>query len=679
MLILILALLNPLAHADEGMWLFNKFPASAVAKKYGFIPTPEWLDHLRFSSARLAGGCSGSFVSDNGLVMTNHHCAHSCIEQLSSKDKDFVSSGYYAKSEKEEVKCPEIEVNRLDEITDVTTKVRAATKGLSGKAYNDALKRVSTEIEQACAAGKDSARCDVVDLYHGGAYNLYRYHRYQDVRLVFAPEISAAFFGGDPDNFMFPRYDLDVSFLRVYDQGAPLLSKDHFRWSKTPAKAGDLTFVTGHPGRTSRLLTMAQLEFDRDVKLVRSLIHASELRGFLTSYMQGGPEQHRNGEHALFGIENQIKANKGRQNALADPSFFESKRKAEQELRRRVNANPEWKKKYAGAWSGLETAVAASRKIFARFQAVEENDLHSHLFGYARSIVRGAEELPKPSEKRLREFTESRLPQLKQELFSDAPIYDDFEMHMLSFGLTKLREDLTADDPLVKKLFGKKSPDELARELVSGTSLRSVAARQALWNGGAEAVKSSGDPMIQFARAFEPEARQLRDTFEDEIDPLFKASAEKIAQAQFAVYGDKVYPDATFTLRLSFGAIEGYTQDGRKVDPITHIGGAFERHTGRDPYALPASWLAAKDQLQLSTPLNFASTNDIVGGNSGSPVVNKEGEIVGLIFDGNIQSLGGTYGFDPKVNRAVSVHSAGLLEALKNVYHADRVVKDLSE
>jgi hypothetical protein len=675
--LLALLITLPLSFADEGMWTLNKIPSAKVEKAYGFKITPEWLKNLQLSSARLAGGCSGSFVSPTGLVLTNHHCAHSCIEQLSAKGRDYVANGFYAKTLEEEVRCPEIEVNRLVEISDVTKEVLGAVRGREGKAYNDAYKAVTAKLESDCAKGNENVRCDVVNLYHGGAFNLYRYQRYQDVRLVFAPEMAAAFFGGDPDNFMFPRYDLDASFLRVYENGKPLDNKNYFHWSKNAARDGDLTFVTGHPGRTSRLYTVAQLAFERDVSLVQQLIHGSELRGMLTAFGERGAEQRRISEDSLFGVENWMKSAKGRQRALADPAFFAQKVKAEQELRRRVNANGKWKKEYGNAWAGMEKAVEANRQIFNRYTAVERQNFGSKLFEIAKTLVLASEELAKPNQQRFSEYTEARLPGLKQERFSEAPIYDEFEIASLTFGLTKLRENLTTDDPFVKKLFGPKSPEELAKELVGGTSLKKVSARKELFEGGAKAVQASKDPLVRFLLAFTPESRALRERYENEVEPLFKQNGEKIAQAQFAVYGSEVYPDATFTLRLSYGSIKGYPENGHEVKPITNFAGAFERHTGRDPYRLPDSWLKSKDKLDLTLPLNFVSTNDIVGGNSGSPVVNKNAEVVGLIFDGNIQSLGGTYGFDPKVNRAVSVHSTGIVEALRKIYGADRLVKDL--
>jgi V8-like Glu-specific endopeptidase len=667
----------PAAQADEGMWTFNGFPTKTVEDKYKFNATKEWLDHVRLSSARLAGGCSASFVSGNGLVMTNHHCAHSCIEQLSKAGKDYVATGFYAKTLKDEVRCPEIEVNRLVEISDVTARIHDSTKKLTGKEFNDQLKAAMSTIEKDCAGGSDSIRCDVVTLYHGGQYNLYKYQRYQDVRLVFAPEFAIAFFGGDPDNFMFPRYDFDISFLRVYDHDQPLQGKEFFKWSANGAKDGDLTFVTGHPGGTSRLLTITELEYLRDVKQPHDLMFLSELRGLLTEFQKRGPEQKRISNAKLFGVENALKAYKGREEALTDQKFFAQKIEAEKALRKKVNANPKWKKEYGEAWSDIAKAYVQLRNIHVQLDQIENNSYGSRLFSIAKNLTRAATELPKSNEKRFREFSDSHIPQVKQMLFSTAPIYDEFEIENLTFYLTKMREELTADDPFVKKVLGDKSPAEFAAALVKGTTLKDVKVRQALFDGGQKAVDASKDPMIQFAMLIDPDARAVRKKYEDEIETVIKQASEKVAQAQFAVYGSKTYPDATFTLRISYGQMKGYEEKGNFIKPETTIAGAYARNTGRDPFALPESWMKAKSKLNQNTPLDMCTTNDIIGGNSGSPVINKDAEVVGLIFDGNIQSLGGDFGYDGSVNRAVAVHSASIIEVLDKVYGAQRIVDDL--
>jgi V8-like Glu-specific endopeptidase len=664
------------AQAEEGMWTFDNFPTKPVYEKYGFEASPIWLEHVRQSAARLAGGCSGSFVSSSGLILTNHHCAHRCIEQLSNAKKDFVAKGFYAKTNAEEVRCPEIEINRLVQIIDVTSEIQSATAKLTGEAFNKAQKAEMSKLEKECSASSDKVRCDVVTLYHGGRYNLYKYQRYQDVRLVFAPEFAIAFFGGDPDNFTFPRYDLDMAMLRVYEDGKPLQNKDYFKWSKEPAKDGDLSFVVGHPGNTSRLYTMADLETLRNTKIIQALTYLSEVRGLLTEYSKRSPEQKRIAKDHLFGVENSLKALKGRYAVLLDKRIMGDKEKAENEFRQRVNGASDLKKAYGDAWEMNEKANIDLRNMYARMSTLESN-FGSRLFEIAKTLVRAGDELPKKNEVRYREYADSRLPQLKQSLFSKAPIYSDFETAMLEFNLTKAREVLGPDDPAVKALLGKKSPADVAKALVQGTKLKDIKLRQSLYDGGKKAITASKDPMIQFALLMDPYSRKVRDKFEDDIEPNLKLSAEKIAQAHFAVEGTNTYPDATFTLRVSYGQIKGYDENGVFVPPITDYEGAFQRNTGADPFALPASWINAKSKLNMQTPLNFCATADIIGGNSGSPVINRNGEIIGLIFDGNIQSLGGDYIYDATQNRAVAVHSAGIIEALDKIYGAKRIKDEL--
>lgn len=679
-LILVVGLaLSCVCLADEGMWTLNDFPVKKVKEKYGFEATPQWLEQVRLSSARLAGGCSASFVSADGLVMTNNHCARSCIEQLSKAGKDYLADGFYAKSLEDEVKCPEIEINRLVEIQDVTEKVTHATRGMEGAEFNSAQKSVMSQIEKDCSGGSDSVRCDVVTLYHGGKFNLYKYRRFQDVRLVLSPELAIGFFGGDPDNFMFPRYDLDLSLVRVYENGKPFKTDPYFHWSKKPAAEGDLTFVIGNPGHTSRLLTVAELEFQRNVSLLNSMYSLAELRGLLTEFQNRGPEQRRISESFLKGVENSYKGIKGRVEALNDATFFEKKRSEEATLRRKLKANPKLQKAYGGAWEEIRKAEARFKEIYFPYLELERNrDWSSELFGIARTLVRAGDELTKPNGKRFREFADSNLPRLKQSLFSNAPIYDELEIAMLTYSLTKVREHLTADNPVVRKILGVQSPAELAAGIVHGTGLKDIALRKKLFEGGRAAIDQSKDPMILFAKLVDEDARAIRKVYEDEVESVLKQNGEKVAKAQFAVLGSGTYPDATFTLRVSYGQIKGYSENGHTVNPLTTLGGAFERNTGREPFALPTSWLKARSELDLKTPFNFCSTNDIIGGNSGSPVINKDAEIVGLIFDGNIQSLGGDFYFDESVNRAVAVHSAGILETLKKVYHADRIVSELT-
>lgn len=668
------------AAADEGMWTFDNVPASQLEKQYGFLPTPEWLDRVRLGSVRLAQGCSASFVSANGLVMTNHHCAVDCIEQLSTKAKDFVKGGFYAKTSAEERRCPDLEANQLTKITDVTQRMLDATKGLDGAAFAEKLKAEKTKIEGECTGG-ESVRCEVVTLYQGGRYHLYQYKRYQDVRLVFAPEMAAAFFGGDPDNFNFPRYALDVSFVRVYDGGKPLATKDFFfPFAKEPLKEGDLTFVSGNPGETSRELTVAELELQRDLHIPMRLVRLSEMRGVLTQFADRGAEQRRVSTSWLFGIENSYKAWWGSHRALLEPTTMEAKRKAESELRAAITKDAKKKVTLAGdPWADIAKAMDAYRTIYSRYQMLEVGrGFGSELFNHARALVRFAEETVKPNELRLREYTDAAWPEAKQSLLAKAPLSDELEIVLLTFGLTKLREDLGPDDALVQKVLGKDSPAALARKLVKGSMLKNAGLREKLVKGGKAAIDASKDPLLALARLVDAESRAVRKAYEDGVESVIERAHEQIAKARFALHGTSVYPDATFTLRLSIGQVKGWTEPGRTVAPFTTFAGAFARHTGQEPFQLPKSWLAAQKKLALDTPLDFATTNDIIGGNSGSPVVDREARIVGLIFDGNIHSLGGDYFFDPRLNRSVAVSALGIVEALDKIYGARRLLDELA-
>lgn len=681
---LALALAAGPALADEGMWTYDNFPSAKVQEAYGFAPTRAWLDEARLASARLANGCSASFVSPEGLVLTNHHCVHACVEHLSTAERDLVERGYLARSRAEELRCPAMEVNQLAKITDVTDRIARATKGKEGKAYAEALQAEIARLEKGCAKS-DRVRCDVVTLYGGGQYHLYEYRRFQDVRLVFAPELASAFFGGDPDNFTFPRYNFDVAFLRVWEDGKPAKTRNWFRWSEKGAQEGELVFVSGHPGRTSRLLTVSQLEFERDVALPERLLYLAELRGILLEFGRRGPEQKRIALTDLFAVENSLKALRGRHEALLDPALFGQLAGRERELRRWVEQEPERKAAWGTAWDEIAEAQGRLRNLYDEYLYAEgtgrvlrqPRGIMGDLFALARGLVRAAEERSKPDEKRLREFTDANLPALEAQLFSEAPIYPELEYVKLSFSLRKLREELGTDHPFVRKVLGKHAPEDLARQLVEGTKLADVSFRRSLYAGGAEAIAASTDPMIVLARTVDPDARAVRARYEQEVDAVQQRAGQQIARARFAALGTSTYPDATFTLRLSYGAVEGYEEKGERIAPITRVAGLYERATGSDPYALPPSWLRAKEKLDLDTPMNFASTNDIIGGNSGSPVINRNHEIVGLVFDGNIQSLGGEYGFDPATNRAVSVHSQVILEALDKVYGADSLLQEI--
>jgi peptidase S46-like protein len=678
---LALALLGGEVRADEGMWPFNHLPKAALQKKYGFEPSEEWISHVRRSSVRVAG-CSGSFVSEQGLTLTNHHCAEECISRLSSPREDLIKTGFYAKSGDEERVCPGYEIHQLGDITDVTARIQSATRGLDGAAFHRAFKAESARLEKDCASG-DELTCEVVSLYHGGLYELYQYRRYRDVRLVFAPEVAIAFFGGDPDNFNFPRYDLDLSFLRAYVNGKPAPTPDHLAWSPRPLVPNDLTFVSGNPGSTERLLSVSELEYLRDHRLLEQLLSLARYRGFLNEYAERGPEARRVATSEIFGVENAFKALRGEHQALLRPAFFAQLVERERELRARVKAQPELERKYAGAWAAIERAQARLAVLEPDLGFIEGTGgarpawAKTPLFSWAKLLVRASEERTKPNEERLEEFSDARLPGLEQRLLAPRPLNQAFEIAKLTLGLTVLREELGADHPFVKRVLGKAAPEELAAELVRGSGLENVAERQRLWRGGKPAILASKDRMVQLALSIDADARKLRAEYEDEVQSAMTKSSELVAQARFEVYGMNSYPDATFTPRLSFGTVRGWREPGKIVPAFTRIGGAFERATGRFPFALPKSWLDKQQQLAQDTPFNFVTDNDIVGGNSGSPVVNRQGELVGLIFDGNIHSLGGSYGFDMALNRAVAVDGRAIRHTLTTIYGASRLATEI--
>ena len=665
------------AHADEGMWTFNDFPSAKVKEAYGFSPSPEWLDRVRLSSLRLAGGCSASLVGADGLVLTNHHCAHRCIEQVSDAKHDYVATGFLARSRGEERQCPAMELNQLVAVTDVTARIGAATKGLSDKVSNDARKAEMSRIEKECADG-DGIRCEVVTLYHGGRYELYRYRRFQDARLVFAPEFPIAFFGGDPDNFNFPRFDLDFALLRIYQDGKPLRVDTFMPLSPDPLREDELVFVSGNPGGTNRRISLAQLEFERDVNLPRRLLYTAELRGLLGQFQTESAERKRIATAVLFSAENSYKARMGRWLALHDPAFLAGIAAKENELRARVDSDPNLRAHYGAAWDGIAKAMATFRPMRDRYTLVEAGlGFNSELFRLALLLVRAGDELGKPNEQRLREFTDAKLPALRQQLFSKAPIHDDLEIATLSFSLTKLREALGADDPFVVKVLGKQSPLHVATRLVKGSWLRAMNARQRLFDGGQPAIVGSTDPLIRFVRDMDPDARAVRKAYEDLVEAPMKRNGELIAKAYFAAYGTGTYPDATFTARLSYGQVKGWREGDHDVVPLTTLGGAFDRATGEDPFKLPSTWLRAKPVLNLSMPFNVSTTNDIIGGNSGSPLIDRQARVVGVIFDGNIHSLAGDYAFVPALNRSISVASTAIFEALDKIYGAKALLEEL--
>jgi hypothetical protein len=676
------AIASCIAVADEGMWTFDNPPRAAIADKYGVNLDTEWLDRVREGTVRLDSGCTASFISGEGLILTNHHCAEDCIANNSTPEKDLVGTGFLAATREQEPRCSDDSISVLVGMEDVTAQVVKATAGTADDAIVEARRRELTKLEQACEEASEKSadgalKCERVTLYQGGQYWLYKYKRYEDVRLVFAPERDIAAFGGDPDNFQFPRWCLDMSILRAYENGKPARTPNHLRFNWDGADPGDPVFVVGHPGNTDRLLTVAQLETQRTTFMPFWLMRFSELRGRILQYAKTGEEPRRTTESYLNQIENAVKVRRKQFDALLDPALFEAAAAKEQALRASVASNPALAGS-ATAWDDIEKAQLAWRDILVPHTFIEGGAaFNSQLFIYARTLVRAGAERAKANEARLAEFTEARLPAAKQGLEAPIPVYPDFEILRLSFGLERMREWLGPDHPLVRQVFGNDSPDTLAARLVGDSKLADPAVRLALYEGGQAAVAASQDPMIRLATAVDPAARELRKRFEEQVEGPVQRGQEAIAKARFAAYGTSDYPDATFTLRLSYGAMMGWTEKGEEVRPWTELSRAFERATGEPPFKIPPRWLAAKDRLTMTTPANFTTNNDIVGGNSGSPMVNAKGEIVGLAFDGNIHSISGSYWFDDRMNRSIGVHPAYMREAMDKVYGAKALLEEI--
>ena len=667
------------ASADEGMWTFDNFPAAKVKAAYGVDITPAWLDRVRGAAVRLSSGCSASVVTPAGLVLTNNHCVADCAQNLSSAGKDLFKSGYQVAARSEEKTCPGMQAEILASIADVTPKVAAAGAGLSGEALVKARTAVTSTLEKDACGGDAKYRCQVVDLYHGGQFKLYKYRKYSDVRLVFSPGVQAAFFGGDPDNFNFPRYDLDCAFVRLYENGQPVATPDHLTWTAAPPKDGEPVFVAGNPGGTDRQLTMSQLETQRILTIPVTVAQYSELRGRLIRFGQESAEQKRIAGDTLFGLENSYKVFWGRLSALNDPAFMAVKRREEADIRAKAKAQAaKLGSGFGDPWAEIDKAQQALQALYLPYRMVERGPIGSELFDYAKVLVRAAQEREKPSPDRLPGYADSQLPLMEKQVLDVTPVEAPLEQATLEFWLSKVREYLTADDPNTRLILGRDSPEKLAERLAKGSKLGDASVRKTLWEGGLKAVTASQDPMIQFVLKLDPEARKLRAQYDERVTGPTTQAAEKIAKARFVIYGDSLYPDATFTLRLSYGKISGWSYRGTTVPAFTDFAGLYQRATGEEPYDLDQRWIAAKDRLTPTTVFNIATTNDIIGGNSGSPLVNAKGEVIGAVFDGNIHSLGGDYGYDGAINRTIAVSTASITEALRKVYQAEALAAELT-
>jgi Peptidase S46 len=665
------------SHGEEGLWTFDNFPAPALKQSYGVEINAGWLDHLRLSTVRLTN-CTASFVSPNGLILTNHHCIESCLAEASTKDKDLVELGVIALNRRDEARCLAQQADVLMAMEDVTPAMLKATVNLSEADANKARKKMLTALEESCEKSglhwsSGRLKCQVVKLYQGGQYYLYKYKRYEDLRVVFAPEADIASFGGDPDNFQFPRWSLDFALLRAYENDLPARTPQYLRMNSAGPKAGDLVLVAGHPGSTARLQTSAQLEFERGVVLPVALMRASELRGRYMQFGKNNPADDRLMQAPLNSLQNLIKVRRFELDALNDPKLLLSKRDQELELRNRARLSG------SDPWADIETALAQERTLYLPYILVENGGgFSSVLVRDARWLVRGADERAKPNASRLREFTDGALPGVEKDLLAPIPTLPQVEQMTLSFSLERMRDLLGPDHPVVRKLLSHESPDELATRLIAETKLDDVTLRRRLWQGGRSAVMASHDPLIEFVRSIDPDARAIRKQYEDEVEARLTAAAARIATARFAAYGTHTYPDATFTLRLNYGTVEGWVENGTPVEPFTYLQRAFDRATGATPFKIPDSWVRAKARLDPATPFCISTSNDIVGGNSGSALVNSSGELVGLMFDGNAHSVAGRYWLDPEQNRAVALHPAIIKEALQQVYGAKALWSEMA-
>ena len=666
--------------ADEGMWTFDNVPRALIKQKYGFDVTDQWLEHVRLASARVGSGGSGSFVSPDGLLFTNQHVGRGQVTKLSTPQRDLVRDGFYAPTRADELKCPDLEVNILVSYEDVTKRVLGAMKPGATDAEAGSQRRAEmAAIEKDCAAST-GLKCEVITLYSGGEYWLYRNKKYTDLRLVFAPEEQIAYFGGDYDNFTYPRWNFDITFFRAYENGQPAKTTHFLKWSKAGAAEGELIFTPGYPGSTARLLTVAQIKYQRDVGNPTQMQVWTSRRDALAKYAALGPEQARRASAGRLSLENSIKRLVGQQDGLLNPRNFKKKEDDEAALRAKVAANPEWLRLYAPAWDQIAGAYVglpayAKRLAFSNLTA-------SSLASMASTIVRYGDEIRKPSAQRYAEFGDARLEGLKFGLFSGAPVYVELEEAQLAAWVEEGRRVLGAGDPFVKAALNGLEPAAAAKQAMAGTALADPAARKALVEGGPDAIAASADPLIALARRVEPIVRELRAWQEERIQNVEVRAGQKIAEARFAVYGKSAYPDANFNLRLEYGTVLGYEEDTTLVPYKTTFYGLFERAAAfgeKPPFNLPARWREGRSTLDLATPYNFVYTADTIGGNSGSPVINRDAEICGINFDSNVQKLPNRYLYvdEAEGSRAVGVHSAGIIEGLRKLYGADALVAEL--
>ncbi|NUN70373.1 MAG: S46 family peptidase [Bacteroidetes bacterium] len=671
-----LFLLTGILFAGEGMWTFDNPPKKLLKEKYGFEVTQDWLDHVRMASVRFNDGGSGSFVSPNGLVMTNHHVGLGQLQKMSKEGNDYVANGFYARTNAEEVKCVDLELNVLMAMQDVTPKVADAIKFKSGQEAAVARRAVLAQLQKEIGE-KTGMRADLVTLYNGAEYWIYSYKKFTDIRLVMAPEQQIAFFGGDPDNFTFPRYDLDMCFFRVYENGKPYNPPHYLKWKTAGAADGELVFTSGHPGSTARQQTMAQIEYLRDYQIPYQLKNFKRRLEALKAYSARGEEQSRRALSLIFGLENSQKAIGGQYAGLLDKNLMAKKQSDEQQLRERVNANPELKAQYAWAWDTIAAAMARNKTMF---NELTYRGVTGSLAPRALTIARYATEMKKPNGERLPQYQDANLKVTLENLYSPAPIYLDFEQVQLEDRFSEALEVLGANDPWVKAVLDGRTPQAAAELLITTTRISDVAFRKALIEAGSDEILKSNDPMIKMALRIAPIGDEMRAWQEKNVNAALASAVEATGKARFAVYGKELPPDANFTLRLSYGEVKGFPMNGTKAPSLTTMYGLYDRaysFQNQKDFELPKRFQDGVGKLNLTTPMNFVSTNDIIGGNSGSPVINAKAEVVGLIFDGNIESLPGRFAYSEEKNRAVSVHPGVMIETMRKLYDANILADEL--
>ncbi|WP_242914475.1 S46 family peptidase [Brevundimonas pishanensis] len=672
------------AAAEEGMWTYDNFPIAKANQQLGTNIDQGFIDTLRLSSVKF-GGCSAGLISGEGLIMTNNHCVATCVANLSTPQKQYAETGFLPQSREEELKCPGATAEILTDISDVTERVNKAAQGLDGQAFTRAKEAEAARIESEACGDDAKIRCQVVSLYRGGQFKLYKFRKYDDVRLAWAPEDRAATFGGDLDNFSFPRFAIDAAFIRAYEDGKPAATPTHFKWNADKPVEGEPIFLSGNPGSTQRLLTQAQLMTIRDVVLPMDQLIASELRGRLIRYSEEGDEQAFIAMDPIVGVENTYKRGRGRMAALIDPSFMAVKADAEADFRRRWQSNRSLSRGQANPWEAMEAIQPVARELYAPMALLEGGTGMgttsvaggSNLFSYARTLVRAAQERAKPSGERLAEYSDSRLSGVQSRLFAERPTYPELEQIRLEWWLSKTREWLTVDSPYMAALLGKESPEVLSARLVEGSKLADPAVRRALWEGGLAAIEASDDPMIQYALRVDADARAIRSDWENRVQAPTDKASEQLAAARFAVYGDAVYPDATGTLRLTYGKIEGSDVPGQRFGAFTTFQGLWDRATGAEPFVLTPGLQAAKDRIDPNAVMNMTVSTDTIGGSSGSPVLNAKGEIIGANFDSTVLSQRNAYGYDRNTNRSVIVTTQAVTVALRDVYGLNHLLAEL--